>query len=88
MTELQFNTPDDMDQLLDTDDLKRLLKVPREKLGWFRQYGLLPQRKICRSYVITKTEYRKFLDLTVGANLGTKADIITFSKLHKLKKNS
>jgi hypothetical protein len=88
MTEVEFNKPDDLDQLLDTEELKILLKVPREKIGWFRQYGLLPQRKIGRSYVITKTEYRKFLDLTVGANLGTKADIITFSKLHKLKKNS
>ena len=88
MTEVEFNKPDDLDQLLDTEELKILLKVPREKIGWFRQYGLLPQRKIGRSYVITKTEYRQFLDLTVGANLGTKADIITFSKLHKLKKNS
>lgn len=88
MTEMEFNKPEDLDQLLDTEDLKRLLKVPREKLGWFRQYGLLPQRKIGRSYVITKTEYRQFLDLTVDADLGTKADIITFSKLHKLKRNS
>lgn len=88
MTEVELNNPDDLDQLLDTEELKILLKVPREKLGWFRQYGLLPQRKIGRSYVITKTELHQFLDLTANAKLGTKSDIITFSKLHKLKRNS
>jgi hypothetical protein len=88
MTEMQLNTPEDLDQLLDTDDLKRILKVPREKIGWFRQYGLLPKRKIGRSYVITKTELHQFLDLTVNADLGTKSDIITFSHMHKLKKSA
>ena len=62
-------------ELYRTEDLCRLLKVNRAKVQWLRESGLLPARRIGKSYLTTEKEFQDFLDHTQGMDISNEYKI-------------
>lgn len=75
-----------IEALLTMDDLTVLLGVSKPYISALREYGLLRMEKRGRRYTATPEAYKAFLELTAGADLAGRGDIITFARTHKLKK--
>ena len=68
------------EECFSTQETAELLCVTREKVGWFRMYGLLPGTKTGRGYTFRLSSIRKFLDMTEGSDLSNRQKIILFAQ--------
>lgn len=68
------------EQCFSTQEVADLLHTTREKIGWYRVYGLLPGTKTGRGFTFRASDINRFLDLTVGADISNRAKIILFAQ--------
>ena len=63
-----------------TEEVATLLNTTREKVGWFRMYGLIPGTKTGKGYTYRASAINKFLELTEGADISNRQKIKLFAK--------
>ena len=63
-----------------TEEVATLLNTTREKVGWFRMYGLIPGTKTGKGYTFRASAINKFLELTEGADISNRQKIKVFAK--------
>lgn len=68
------------EQCFSTQEVADLLHTTREKVGWYRVYGLLPGTKTGRGYTFTAGNINKFLTLTEGADISNRQKILLFAQ--------
>ena len=68
------------EECFSTQEVADLLHTTREKVGWFRVYGLLPGTKTGRGFTFRASDINRFLDLTVGADISNKQKILLFAQ--------
>lgn len=68
-------------------EVAELLNTTREKVGWFRMYGLLPGTKTGKGYTYRASAINRFLNMTENADLSNRQKIILFAQTHGLNKN-
>ena len=68
-------------------EVAEILNTTREKVGWFRMYGLLPGTKTGKGYTYRASAINRFLDMTENADLSNRQKIIVFAQTKGLIKN-
>lgn len=68
------------EECFSTQEVAALLHTTREKIGWFRVYGLLPGTKTGRGFTYTAGNINKFLMLTEGADISNRQKILLFAQ--------
>lgn len=63
-----------------TEEVAELLNTTREKVGWFRMFGLMPGTKTGKGYTYRASNINKFLELTEGADISNRQKIKLFAK--------
>lgn len=63
-----------------TQEVADMLNTTREKVGWYRMYGLLPATKTGKGYTFRASSINKFLTLTENADISNKQKIILFAQ--------
>ena len=63
-----------------TEEVATLLNTTREKVGWFRMYGLIPGTKTGKGYTYRASAINKFLELTEGADISNRQKVKAFAK--------
>lgn len=63
-----------------TEEVAELLKTTREKVGWYRRYGLLPGTKTGKGYTFRASAINRFLTMTEGADISNKQKIKLFAQ--------
>lgn len=63
-----------------TEEVAEMLNTTREKVGWFRQFGLIPGTKTGKGYTFRASNINKFLELTEGADISNRQKIKLFAK--------
>ena len=68
------------EECYNTQEVADMLNTTREKVGWYRVYGLLPGTKTGKGYTFTATNINKFLTMTLNADISNKQKIILFAQ--------
>jgi hypothetical protein len=63
-----------------TEEVATLLNTTREKVGWFRMYGLIPGMKTGKGYTFRASAINHFLELTEGADISNRQKVKAFAK--------
>lgn len=63
-----------------TEEVAEMLNTTREKVGWFRMFGLMPGTKTGKGYTFRASNINKFLELTEGADISNRQKIKLFAK--------
>lgn len=63
-----------------TEEVAEMLNTTREKIGWFRQFGLMPGTKTGKGYTFRASTVNRFLELTEGADISNRQKIKLFAK--------
>ena len=63
-----------------TDEVADLLNTTREKVGWFRMFGLLNGTKTGKGYTYRASSINRFLEMTEGADISNRQKIKAFAK--------
>ena len=63
-----------------TEEVASLLNTTREKVGWFRQFGLIKGAKTGKGYTFRASNINRFLELTEGADISNRQKIKAFAK--------
>lgn len=63
-----------------TDEVADLLNTTREKVGWFRMFGLLNGTKTGNGYTYRASSINRFLEITEGADISNRQKIKAFAK--------
>ena len=63
-----------------TDEVAQLLNTTREKVGWYRMFGLLPGVKTGKGYTFRASSINRFLEMTENADISNRQKIIAFAK--------
>ena len=63
-----------------TEEVAEMLNTTREKVGWFRMFGLMPGTKTGKGYTYRASSINKFLELTEGADISNRQKIKLFAK--------
>lgn len=63
-----------------TDEVASLLNTTREKVGWFRMFGLLSGTKTGKGYTYRASSINRFLEITEGADISNRQKIKAFAK--------
>lgn len=72
-------------QSYSVEDLKKMLHVSNKTLQLYRDYGILKARKTGRSWLTTENEFKRFLEITAGADISTPKAIEAFAKQKPLR---
>lgn len=63
-----------------TEEVAEMLNTTREKVGWFRMFGLMPGTKTGKGYTFRASTVNRFLELTEGADISNRQKIKLFAK--------
>ena len=63
-----------------TEEVAELLNTTREKVGWYRQFGLLPGTKTGKGYTYRASAINRFLEMTEGADISNRQKVILFAQ--------
>lgn len=63
-----------------TEEVAEMLNTTREKVGWFRMFGLMPGTKTGKGYTYRASTVNRFLELTEGADISNRQKIKLFAK--------
>lgn len=69
-----------VEECYSTEEVAELLNTTREKIGWFRQFGLMPGTKTGKGYTFRASTVNRFLELTEGADISNRQKIKLFAK--------
>lgn len=72
------------EECYNTQEVADMLSTTREKVGWYRMYGLLPGVKTGKGFTFRASNINKFLSMTEGADLSNRKKIIVFAQTHGL----
>lgn len=69
-----------VERLMTTQEIAEYLRCNKKQIYLFRDTGLLKMTRYGRSYVATESEVKRFQTDTEGADLASKADMVSFAE--------